>query len=263
MLQNQELISCETLFGILPERDRSIECIGFSGSEKAYLISKIYLRLRTSILVIVSSAKEGERLLEDLVFFTGNLEVPILFFPPYNILPFKFLSYHNETAGHRISVLYRLLETGVPSIVVTTVDALLQKIIPKEEINRYAELVIADEEIDREALIAKLITGGYTKTAIVEEPGDFSVRGGIVDIFSPLYPDPLRIEFFGDLVESIRFFSASNQRKIKNTDEAVILPAKEVILNEASLPHIISRIRVLANELEVPVTHARYIIDKI
>ena len=263
MLQNQELISCEILFEKLAERDRGIECSGFSGSEKAYLISKIYLKFRASILVIVSSAKEGERLMEDLAFFAGNPGVPILFFPPYNILPFKFLSYHNETAGHRISVLYRLLESGVPSIVVTTVDALLQKIIPKQEINRYAELVIAGEEIDRDRLIAKLIAGGYTKTAIVEEPGDFSIRGGIVDIFSPLYPDPLRIEFFGDLVESIRFFSASNQRKIKNMDEAVILPAKEVILKESSLPHIISRIRVLASELEVPVTHARNIIDKI
>ena len=263
MLQNQELISYENLFEKLNTRERGIECIGFSGSEKAYLISKIYRQLKASILVIVSSAKEGERLMEDLVFFTGNPELPILFFPPYNILPFKFLSYHSETAGHRISVLYHLLETRAPSIVVTTVDALLQKIIPKQEINRYAELVIAGEEIDRDDLIAKLIAGGYTKTAIVEEPGDFSVRGGIVDIFSPIYPDPLRIEFFGDLVESIRFFSASNQRKTNNINEAVILPAKEVVLDEASLPHIISRIRALASELEVPVTHARSIIDKI
>ncbi len=197
------------------------------------------------------------------MFFTGNSETPILFFPPYNILPFKFLSYHNETAGHRISVLYRMLESQVPSIVVTTVDALLQKIIPKDEINRYAELVIAGEEIDRDQLIAKLISGGYTKTVIVEEPGDFSVRGGIVDIFSPLYPEPLRIEFFGDLVESIRFFAASTQRTIRDIGEAVILPAKEVILNAASLPNIISRIRALANEREVPVTSARNIIDKI
>ena len=263
MLQNQELISYENLFEKLNTRERGIECIGFSGSEKAYLISKIYRQLKASILVIVSSAKEGERLMEDLVFFTGNPELPILFFPPYNILPFKFLSYHSQTAGHRISVLYHLLETRAPSIVVTTVDALLQKIIPKQEINRYAELVIAGEEIDRDDLIAKLVAGGYTKTAIVEEPGDFSVRGGIVDIFSPIYPDPLRIEFFGDLVESIRFFSASNQRKTNNINEAVILPAKEVVLDEASLPHIISRIRALASELEVPVTHARSIIDKI
>jgi transcription-repair coupling factor (superfamily II helicase) len=263
MQQNQELISYETLFGKLGEKERGIECLGFSGSEKAYLISKIYHQIRSSILIIVSSAKEGERLMEDLAFFSANFDVPLLFFPPYNILPFKFLSYHSETAGHRISVLYRLLEMGRPSIVVTTIDALLQKIIPKREINRYAELVIAGEEVDRDHLIAKLIGGGYAKTAIVEEPGDFSIRGGIVDIFSPLYPDPLRIEFFGDLVESIRFFSASTQRKFKDMDEAVILPAKEVILNKALLPQIISRIRILANELEVPVTHARSIIDKI
>ena len=263
MIQNQELISFETLIGKLPERDRGIECIGFAGSDKAYLVSKIYRQLGTSILVIVSSAKEGERLIEDLVFFSGNSDVPILFFPPYNILPFKFLTYHNETAGHRVSVLYRLLETSFPTIVVTTVDALLQKIVPKQEINHYAELVIAGEEIDRDELIAKLIAGGYARTAIVEEPGDFCVRGGIIDIFSPLYPDPLRVEFFGDLVESIRFFSASTQRKIKDMDEAVILPAKEVIIDEASLPQIISRIRTLASELEVPVTHARSIIDQI
>lgn len=263
MLQNQEIISSETLFEKLPERDRGIEYIGLSGSEKAFLISKIYLQHRMPILVIVSSTKEGERLMEDLGFFAGSADIPILFFPPYNILPFKLLPYHSETAGQRISVLYRLLETGVPPIVVTTVDALLQKIIPKQEINRYAELVIAGEEIDREHLIAKLVSGGYTNTAIVEEPGDFSVRGGIVDIFSPLYPDPLRIEFFGDLVESIRFFSASNQRKIKSVDEAVVLPAKEVILNQELLPHVMSRIRALASERGVPVTHTRKIIDRI
>ena len=101
MLQNQELISYGNLFEKLHARERGIECIGFTGSEKAYLISKIYLQVKASILVIVSSAKEGERLMEDLVFFTGNPELPVLFFPPYNILPFKFLSYHSETAGHR------------------------------------------------------------------------------------------------------------------------------------------------------------------
>ena len=263
MSQNQELISFETFFEKLQARTRGIECIGFSGSEKAYLISKIQGQLRTSILVIAPSTKEGERLMKDLVFFTGNTGIQLLFFPPYNILPFKFLAYHNETAGHRIGVLYRLMESSGPAIVVTTVDAILQKIVPKRELNRYAELIIAGEEIDREDLITKLTSGGYTNTTIVEEPGDFSIRGGIVDIFSPLYPDPLRIEFFGDLVESIRFFSASTQRKINDMDEAVILPAKEVILNRAALPQIISSIRALANELEVPVTHARNIIDKI
>ncbi|MGD9139753.1 MAG: transcription-repair coupling factor, partial [Desulfobacterales bacterium] len=263
MSQNQELNSFDHFFEMLQARARGIECIGFSGSEKAYLMSKIHRQLKTPILVIAPSTKDGECLMEDLVFFAGNTGMPIVFFPPYNILPFKFLAYHNETAGHRIRVLYRLMESSGPAIVVTTVEAILQKIVPKQELNDYAELIIAGEEIDREDLITKLTAGGYTNTAIVEEPGDYSIRGGIVDIFSPLYPDPLRIEFFGDLVESIRFFSASTQRKIDDRDEAVILPAKEVILDRSTLPQIISRIRALANELEVPVTHARNIIDKI
>lgn len=263
MLENQGLISYEALFDQLSKRERSIECNGLCGSEKAYLIAKIYQQNRQPCLVLVASQREGERLLEDLQFFTDPLDVPTLFFPPYNILPYKFVSYHNETAGRRISVLYRLLESRLSPLLITTVDALLQKIIPKQEMSRYAELIVEGEETDREHLITKLIEGGYTKTTIVEEPGDFSVRGGIIDIFSPLYPDPLRIEFFGDLVESLRFFSAFSQRKIKPVREAVILPAKEVIVTKQLLPQVISRIRVQANELEVPVTQVRKVIDTI
>ncbi|MEJ2284808.1 MAG: transcription-repair coupling factor [Desulfobacterales bacterium] len=262
-MQNQELISSETLYSHLVDRNREIDCIGLAGSERTYLISRIYSRHPLPCLVVVSTVKEAERLIGDLHFFAGQQDMPILFFPPYNILPFKFLSYHNETAGHRIRVLHQLLEARIPPIVVTTVDALMQKIIPRQEIGRYAELIIAQEEIDRDGLITKLISGGYSKTAIVEEFGDFSVRGGIIDVFSPLYDDPLRIEFYGDMVESLRFFSASNQRKLREIQEAIILPARELILHKNLIPDIISRIRFIANELDVPVSHARNIIDTI
>ena len=262
-MQNQELILFEKLYDGLLDRNREVDCIGLSGSEKSYLISRIYSQHQQPCLVVVSSVREAETLIGDLRFFTGQPDLPILFFPPYHILPFKFLSYHNETAGHRIRVLHQLMEFNRPPIVVTTVDALLQKIIPRQEIGRYAELLIAEEEIDRDELISKLISGGYSKTAIVEEFGDFSVRGGIIDVFSPLYDDPLRIEFYGDLVESLRFFSASNQRKITDIQEAIILPARELILNKEFIPSIISRIRVIANDLDVPVSHARSIIDTI
>jgi len=260
-VQNQEIISYNDLIQQLTNRKQGIECFGFSGSEKAYLVAKIFIQQRVPQLVIASSTKQAEQFIEDLRFFAGASELPILFFPPYNILPFKFLSYHNETAGHRIRILYRLLEETAPCIVVTTVDALLQKLIPRHEISRFAELVVAGEEIDRDYLISKLMSGGYSKSAIVEEPGDFCVRGGIIDIFSPLYSDPLRLEFYGDFVESLRFFSASSQRQFKSIDEAVIVPAREVILDKKLPPNFISGIRLLANELEVPVTQTRKLID--
>jgi transcription-repair coupling factor (superfamily II helicase) len=189
--------------------------------------------------------------------------IPILYFPPYNILPFKFLAYHSETAAKRLGALYQLMTSDGPFILVTTIDAVMQKIIPKKEIGRFTELIIENEETDREWLIEKLISGGYGRTGIVEEPGDFSVRGGILDIFSPMYTDPLRLEFFGDTVESIRFFSAGNQRKIRSVKEAVLLPAKEVILNRDAIPQIVSRIRSRGSELETPVSQVRKIIDPI
>lgn len=262
-MQNQALISYNDVINELARRGNNIECVGFSGSERAYLTSKIFLERREPILVITPGVQQAERFIEDLRFFAGESELPILYFPPYNILPFKFLSYHNETAGRRIRVLYQLLETTRPTLVVTTIEGLLQKLVPRQEIGQFAELIMTGEEIERDYLIARLISGGYIKTAIVEEPGDFSVRGGIIDIFSPLYDDPLRLEFYGDFVESMRFFSASSQRKFKNIDEAVILPAREVILDKQQLATVISRIRALANELDVPRTHARHVIDRL
>ena len=135
MTQNQEIFSFQNLIKRLSSREHAIDCTGLSGSEKNFLIAEVFLRQRETILVIVGSRREAEQAIEDLHFFIGDLKAPILLFPSYNILPFEFLAYHNETAGQRISILYRLMETDTPSIVVTTVEGLLQKILPREEIN--------------------------------------------------------------------------------------------------------------------------------
>ena len=263
MRQNQEIISVEAFINQLFVKDGGIECIGLAGSEKAYLTSKIVAHHKMSTVVILPTVKKAELFLSDSAFFMQHSTIPILYFPPYNILPFKFLAYHSETAAKRLSALYQLMTFDGPFILVTTIDAVMQKIIPKKEISRFTELIVENEETDREWLIEKLISGGYVHTGIVEEHGDFSVRGGILDIFSPLYADPLRLEFFGDTVESIRFFGAGNQRKIRSVKEAVLLPAKEVILHRGAIPQIVSRIRSRGSELETPVSQVRNIIDQI
>ena len=148
-----------------------------SGSERAYLIWRISRELRIPIFVVAPSSKAARSILEDLRFFQDTADVPLFLFPSYNILPFKFLAYHNETAARRIYALYQLLESKTPPIVVSAVDGLLQKIIPKQEIINYAELIVAGEEIEREALIEKLVSGGYAHASIVEEPGDFVLEG--------------------------------------------------------------------------------------
>ena len=263
MSLNQAINSLNTLADQIALKSHAIELAGLSGSDQSLLISKIYHQLRCPILVITASAKQARRFLADLRFFNHHADSALFVFPPYNILPYKFLSYHSETAAQRICTLYETIESRTPPIVVTSVDALLQKVIPKQEITDYAELIVTEEEIERDAFIEKLIAGGYEHASIVEEPGDFCVRGGIVDIYGPLYPDPIRVEFFGDIVESIRFFSAGSQRTLTHIEEAVVLPAREVVLNKAMVPQIINRIRLRAAELEIPVSKIRKIIDPI
>ncbi len=260
---NQEKISLQSLINLIPDRNSGIDCIGLSGSDTAYLTSELYIKHKIPIFVIASSSKDGKIFLEDLQFFTKRFNPPVIYFPPYNILPFKQLSYHSETAAKRISALYRLTTNEASPIVVTTVNALLQKLIPKQEICNYAELIMAGEEIDRDFLIEKLTSGGYVRSMIVEEPGDFCIRGGILDVFSPLYSDPLRIELFGDTIDSLRFFSAATQRKTKTIREAIILPAREAILKKECMSQIINNIRKQASALDIPVTKVRDLVDRI
>ncbi|UCH23755.1 MAG: transcription-repair coupling factor [Deltaproteobacteria bacterium] len=263
MLQNQEKISLQTLVKQIPERQKPIECVGLTGASIAYLVSRIYQKDRLPLFIILPSAKEAERFLGDLQYFLKPSASVAHYFPPYNILPFRYLSYHNETAARRIGSLYRLLTAESPPVAVTTIQACLQKVVPRKELTNYAELIMTGEEIERDHLIEKLIAGGYVRAAVVEEPGDFCVRGGILDIFSSLYSDPLRLELFGDTVESLRFFSAASQRKIKITDEAVILPAKEAILKKDWMVEIISRVREQASNIGLPVTRVRQLVDRI
>lgn len=236
---------------------------GLAGTQSAYFLYRLYCAQKIPMVIIIPSIKAAERFLTDFDFFAKHDHIPCLFFPSYNLLPYKFLSYHNETAAKRISALYRINAEQTPPVVVTTPEAILQKLIPRKELNDYAELVMAEEDIERDRLIAKLIVGGYSRTAIVEEPGDFSVRGGILDVFSPLYEHPVRIEFFGDLVESLRFFSATSQRTLNSTDEVIILPARESVLKQDKLNVVLSNIRTQASEQQLPVTKVRDIVSKV
>ncbi len=196
------------------------------------------------MVVILKDQKKALAFIDELSFFLPEKKDQFIFFPGYNILPFKSLSYHKETSTDRLAALSKILHSdSTPFIVVTVVETILQKVIPKAGLNEFAEIVIANEEIDRDALILKLESGGYTKTSLVEDPGEYSVRGGILDIFSPGETYPVRIEFFGDLVESIRYFSTYTQRGIKEIFETVIIPATEAVLTKDNMPHIFARLR--------------------
>ncbi len=249
--------------GRLTGEDGSHAVTGLAGSQRAYFISRLYYAEPRPMVVVVPKAGDAEQMLSDLDFFSRGVSLPLLYFPPYAVSPFRSLDYHNETAGHRIRVLYRMMEADGPPVVVTTVEAFIQKLIPKAVLNVFSELVMVEEALERDRLVEKLENGGYARAMLVEEPGDYSVRGGVLDIFSPQYEDPLRIEFFGDMVDSLRHFSPVTQRSLKDIPEAVILPAGEAVLQKAHLKEIVRRIRIQAAHFDLPAAQIRDIIEPI
>ncbi|MFO7685268.1 MAG: transcription-repair coupling factor [Desulfobacterales bacterium] len=254
-------MSVQELIERLPGRTTGIDCTGLTGASTGYLVSRLRAALDMPIFLVTSSQKAIDGLAEDLRFFLPPSAAASSIFPAYTVSPFKFAAYHNETAARRIETLFRLVAVDSPPVVITSVEALLQKVIPRRELVDYAELIMAGEVCERERLVEKLIAGGYNRAAIVEEPGDFCVRGMILDVFTPGFPEPLRIEFFGDTVDTIRLFSAATQRKIRDLPEAVILPAREAILRAQDRMAVVARVRQEAAKLEMPVTRVRKIVD--
>ena len=251
-----------TLLTNISSSNASLELTGMSGSEKGFVVSQLCHEMDQNIVVILSDHKKAVRFMEDLSFFLPEKASRLLYFPGYHILPFKSLSYHGATAAKRLSVLNHLISGRAHHLVITSVDTLLQKLIPKTIIANAQELIINGEDIDRDLLIARLNAGGYQRASLVEEPGDYSVRGGIMDIFSPNYQLPLRLDLMGDLVESLRFFSPISQRGTKELFEAIIIPANEAVVERTELAHVLGRLRQAASESDIGTAKMREYVDR-
>ncbi|WP_244083594.1 transcription-repair coupling factor [Desulforhabdus sp. TSK] len=137
-----------------------------------------------------------------------------------------------EGTARRLEALYALRNSSTPRLLVTSALALMERIPLPEHLLKHTEYRVAGEEIDLKALTRRLVDCGYYGVPLVEEYGDFSRRGGVLDIYAPLYPWPLRLEFFGEELESIRLFHPVSQRSMGALEDVILLPAGEIILDE-------------------------------
>jgi transcription-repair coupling factor (superfamily II helicase) len=229
---------------------------GIQGGGKAYVLSLVARKSRRPILIVAATTKDAENLYDDLGFFLGEeCSLPpfrkrLHLFPSWEVLPFEKLSPHPDSVAARLEGLYKLVEEHAP-ILIATPAALMQKVIPKEQFKRSYLYLVAGQELARESLLQHLVQWGFQNVPLVEERGDFSVRGGIVDIFSPGYGRPLRLEFDGDRLESIREFSPANQRSERLQEEMILLPMKEFSLKRSDLENVVRRLDQRAGELEI------------
>jgi len=241
----------------------NISCTGLSGSSLAMTITQIYQAQKKCIVIVVPTDRQAETLVDDISFFMGNTKIPLHYFPANPALPSDFMSYQNKNAARRIRILYDLIAGETSPVVVTTAEAISQFIVPKKSLAAYSELIIQGEEINRDDLINRLVAGGYSHELIVEEPGDFCVRGGILDVFSTLYDYPVRMEWFGETIDSIRFFSNKSQRTIRTITEVTIVPARESIVFPDKESILLHNIRQYAINMRIAPSKIRGWIDQI
>lgn len=255
--------SIESLAESLPSGSGRIRISGLKGSSRAYLISKLYKKTKRNLIIITPSSRGAERLYDDLNFFLGSAEQPltpdlsrgpeILLYPSWGTLPFQQVSPPSEIISQRIECLFHLLSQQDSScLLIVPLKALLTRVLPPRSLLDSIQWVRLGEELPRDDFLNFLSETGYQRFPLVEDLGDFSLRGGIIDIFPPLYRLPLRLELFGDTVESIRLFDPEDQRSIRELPEAVILPVREIILREPNRLLARKRIRLRANETGYP-----------
>ena len=229
---------------------------GLQGGARAWLLAQLATRERRPILVVCSSPREAENFYDDLNFFLGENRAQAPFrkqlhlFPSWEVLPFENLSPHPDNIAGRLEGLYKLVEESAP-ILIATPAALMQKVIAREALKQSYLYLVAGQDLRRDLLLEHLVQWGFQNVPLVEERGDFSVRGGIVDMFSPGYGRPLRLEFDGDRLESIREFNPATQRTAQLQEEMLLLPMKDFSLKQSGVENALRRLDQRALELEV------------
>lgn len=207
-----------------------IDICGLRGSSPALFLARTAAATKQTVCCVVASDDLMETLGRDIPLFT---DVEVLSYPSFEIPPYTPLSPDPTTVAQRLSTLHRLQNSSNPCILLASAEAILRRILPQSILSSHCELVMAGEDIDRDQLIAFLIRSGYQSAAMVQHEGDFSVRGSIVDIYAPpsdaVINGPLRLDFFGDTIDSIRVFNPVSQRSLAAIEEAVLLPASDVL----------------------------------
>jgi transcription-repair coupling factor (superfamily II helicase) len=179
-----------------------------------------------------------ENTAEELFSFSQLLsEDPeqIILFPSWDSRPEYQSSPNPQIQAERLSVLFRMLNRPLGLTVICSIDSLSQKLPPQEYVLNYSDVIKPNDEMSMDKITLDLTSCGYQKTDLVEQPGTFSVRGSIIDIYSPSENDPVRIELFSDFVETIKKFDPSTQRTISDVNAFFISPVKEVSFSEQSI----------------------------
>jgi len=229
----------------LKEGTGRIRVSGLNPTAKALIASLLRRAVDKPFLLLVQANRVGEDLLPILRAFCelrGTVDPEsVVFLPTRDVLPFQNLSPHPEIQEQRAAALWKIA-MGTASIVIVPVAAASLRLHSAEYYSGLARSIRKGDTVDNETLLLHLNAVGYTSVDVVEMPGEYALRGGILDVYSPEAERPVRIELFGDEVESLRRFDPGTQRSSDPVDEALLLPLTETPVNEHLLGAIHARL---------------------
>lgn len=253
--------SFKALFDGIHRGENTFKVTGLQGSAKSYLLSLISRRTNRTLIVVTPTEKEAKNICQDISFFLDG-ENSVFLYQPWDSFSMDMFAFQRNEELARMEILCSLIG-GKKAVIIVPVKALLQKVIPKKILKAYIETISIGDTIDRDDLVEKLSAGGYHRVALVDEKGQFSLRGHVVDIFPPTSENPCRMEFIGDELESIREFDPTSQRSTGELIDFKLTPAREVILSPDRKKQASENIRQRAIELELPRMMRTRLIDMI
>src|ERR1700721_1331984 len=208
-----------------------ISVTGLSTAAKALVLVLLKRTVERPFILVVSDNRAAEELIPVLRAFCELIGAAdpdaVVSLPARDVLPFQNLSPHPEIQEERATALWKI-STGTALIVVTPVAATAIRLRAAEFYTDLARTIRRGESLDADALLAHLNTVGYSPADVVEMPGQYALRGGILAVYSPEAHRPVRIEFFGDEVDSIRRFDPASQRSSTPVAEALLLPLPQI-----------------------------------
>src|ERR1700728_1789252 len=217
---------------------------GLTATARALYLPLFARAAQSPVVVVVADNKAADTLqltLRAACELTGAIDPErVLRMPAHDVLPFENMSPHPDVQEQRASVLWKIA-TGAASIVIVPVEAASMRVFPSDYYAQLGRVLRREEEIDMDELTTHLASVGYSPMDIVEMPGQFTRRGGIFDVYSPEADRPVRLELFGDEIESIRKFEPDSQRSSTAIDETWLLPLTETPISEDLLAAVHQR----------------------
>ncbi len=229
----QQIAGRSDLFGeVLArlQRDRHLDVTGLAGSSPAVLLSFLCQKLGVPVLAVTAEPNAAEELTDDLTEMLGQAQ----YFQSWDTVPYESNPPSVEVMAGRMETIDALSRQSAPAVV-TTIRALMQRTMPPDLFRDQTIRLSVGSTVSFKKLIQNLIDLGFERLPLVEEVGQFSVRGGIVDIFPHGSRNPFRVELSGDRIVSLRTFDVFSQRSVEKQDQAAVLPRREFLISPQEL----------------------------